>query len=183
MFKFKINEQQIASIEAKVKADVREILASSAVLNEIGGMATDRLRFQARTAKPFNEGASFPVLKDSTIENRKYLEKYNKTHKVYERQLSNLTITGAFLESLTWLVKGPGLLELFFEGRHPGYRLKNGNTKNPPRNQDLFKWLTDKGFAVFDSSIETNKIIKARIRSIVLKYIRRGLKVRNALDD
>lgn len=184
MFKVKFKENLVAQLEAKVKKDVKEILASKELLSEVGQMTVERLRFQARTEKPFNEDKSLPLLKESTIRNREYLAKYNKTHPVFDAGLSNLTITGAFLDSLTYQVKGPGLIDVYFTGTHPGYRGKNGpiGRGSRPKNQDIFKWLTEKGFVVFDSSLQENKVFKNRVRSIVLRYIRRGLKVRSELS-
>lgn len=183
MFKFKFKANLIAQLEAKVKADVKEIIASPAVMHEVGQMTVQRLRFQARTEKPFSYSGSLPPLKPATIAHRKYLAKYNKTHAVFEPNTSNLTITGKFLDSLTYMVKGPGLIEVFFDGFHPGYRGKSGPIKQnpPPKNQDIFKWLTDLGFVVFDNSLQENRVFKKRVRSIVLRYIRRGLKVRSQL--
>lgn len=179
MFSAKFNKDKMAMLQLKVTKELKEIIGEPALAREVGQMTVDRLKFQARTEKPFNIHGSLPLLKDETIAKRKYLAKHNKTHATFRASRSNLTITGAFIESLTYTVKGPGQIELFFEGTHPGYKGKNGPYKSQPvNNQDLFKWLTQKGFAVFDQSIQDNDILKARVRSIVQRYVRRGLKVR-----
>ncbi len=181
MFKVKFDSAQFQRIEAKFKKDIQEVLAQPAVMNEIGEFMVERVRYQARTEKPFSEDASFPDLKTASISNRKYLAKYNQTHDTYEAERANVTITGKFLDSLTYVVTGPGKLVMQYAGMHPGYKTKTGHTK-PVKQTDLAKWLAKLGFKVMDRSISTNQTIKARIKSIALRYVRRGLKVKNRLD-
>lgn len=182
MFKVKFNSKQFAAIEANFKKDIKDILSQPAVMREVGAFMVERLKFQTRTEKPFNENGALPLLKPATVKHRKYLEKYNKTHETFEVERSNLTVIGAFLDSLTYIVKGPGLLEMVFSGNHPRYKGKSGAIGKVVANSDLAKWLAKKGFSVFDKSIKDNKTVKSRIRTIALRYVRRGLKVRNKLS-
>lgn len=175
------NSSVFAQIEKGIVKDIEAILSSREMLSEVGEFVVERIRFQARTEKPFNSSKSLPLLRESTIRHREYLARYNKTHAVFDSGLSNLTVTGAFQDSLTFRVKGTGLLELYFLGKHPRYRGKSGEIGKEVKNSDLFKWLSDKGFKLFDESIEENKTIKSRVRSIVQRFIRRGLAVRNRL--
>ncbi len=181
MFKLKYKSADFLKIEAKFKADIKDILNAPAVNKEIGEFVVERVKFQARTESPFNQDGSFPQLKPATIKNREYLAKHNPTQATFEAGRANVTLTGKFLDSLMYLVKGPGQVVIFFEGMHPGYKTKTGQTK-PVENKKLAKWLAEKGFAVFDRSINDNLIIKRRIKSIALAFVRRGLKVRNRLD-
>lgn len=182
MFKLKIDPKQISALEEKVKKDVQEILSAPAVLNEVGKTVVDRIRYQARTEDPFNSrNQSFPALKPSTIKHREYLARYNKTHPTFDSSRSNLTITGAFQESLTYEIKGPGLIEFYFDGVHPGYRGANGPLKKQDvTNEQLYGYLKKKGFVLFDNSIQENQTLVSRVRAIVLRFIRRGLSVRNS---
>jgi hypothetical protein len=183
-FKVNFDSKQFLKIEAKFRSDIKDILNQPAVMREIGDFLVERIRFQARTESPLNSDGSLPPLKPATVKRRAYLEKYNSTHSTYSTDRSNLTITGKFLDALTYLVKGPGLLDVFFDGRHPQYKGKGGRgIGKEVLNSDLVKWLAQKGFRVFDRAINDNKIIRQRIRSIALRYVRRGLRVRNKLLD
>lgn len=179
MFKFKIAPGRVQALENKFRADMKKHVLDNAELGrEVGQMLVDRLKYQARSKKPMNETGSFPNLKPATIKNREYLEKYNETHPAYSTKRANLTITGAFLESLTFKFLGRGKLEIFFQGKHPRYNGKNGPIGKEVSNQDLYGWLREKGFPTFDESIQQNKTLRQRIRGIVLSFIRRGLSSR-----
>jgi hypothetical protein len=183
-FKVNFNSRQFVDIEAKFRKDIKETLSQPAVMREIGQFLVERIRYQVRTESPLNSDSALPPLRPATVKHRRYLEKYNDTHATYETNRSNLTITGKFLDALTYLVKGPGLLDVFFAGRHPQYKGKGGKKIGKEvENADLVKWLAKKGFKVFDRAINENRTIKQRIRSIALRYIRRGLKVRNKLAE
>lgn len=175
LFKFKIDSKQYQELEAKLKKNVHEILADKAYMDDIGGFLVERIKYQARIGRPMNSDEAFPALKESTIANRRSIAKNNPTHDTYKESRSNLTITGKFLDALKYLIKGPGLVSVFWDGDHPGYRPNNRSVKN----EALANWLKEKGFVVFDSSIKDNPTVKKRITTIVLGYIRRGLKVRN----
>lgn len=181
-FKFNIGSDQFRKVEASLKADIEAIIRSPAVLNAVGETVVERLKYQARVGKPFNESGVFPALKDSTIAHRKYLARYNPTHPTYAAKRSNLTITGEFLNSMKHVISGETAVTIFFDGTHPAYIGKLGRPVSKPiDNAKLFDYLSEKGFKVFDSSIQQNETLKKRIQSIVSAFIRRGLSVRNRL--
>ncbi len=181
MFQFKIDPKQFQQIKGKVTKDINDILAAGAFTSEVGEMVVDRLRYQTRIRKPFNSTGSLPDLKDSTIAKRRYLAKYNTTWPTFSAPRSNLTIIGAFLNSLTHVVTGPGRILIHFVGTHPGYRTRNGHTKEI-ENETLAGYLAKIGFTVFDRSIGQNAILKTRVSSIVKRYLRRGLRVKSNLS-
>lgn len=172
-------------LNQKVIRDVNEILKGTELLNEVGEFATDRIRYQARVTKPFNNSGDFPDLQPTTITNRRYLAKYNQTHATYQDNRSNLTITGQLLGSLKHFIRGTGLIEINFDGNHTGYKTGSGRTKSLP-NKKIAEYLREKkpnSFVAFDgNSLNNNKTFKARISSIVRRFIRRGLSVRRRLS-
>ncbi len=182
MFKVNFDTKQFASIEAKFKKDIKDILAQPEVMSEVGEFMVERVKYQARVTKPFNADGSFPDLQPSTVRNRKYLARFNPTHDTYAPARANVTLTGRFLESLAYIVKGPGKVAIEYVGTHVGYKYGNGNVSKSVENKDLVKWLAKLGFRVMDRSISTNLVIKKRIKAIALRFVRRGLSVRNKLD-
>lgn len=162
----------------------REILADSALKAEVGQFAVERVKYQARVGSPFNSNDSFPGLKASTIRNRKYLAKNNPPHPTFDPEFSNLTITGEFLDSLTAIDEGDTVLRLAFTGMHKYYRgAKGQRISKTIMNATLAKYLSEKGFNVFDNTLGDKTQFVKRIKNICLGYIRRGLKVRNKLGS
>lgn len=178
---FKIKDQKVfAKLESTIKDKMEKVLASEPMLNEVGEMVTERIRYQARISKPLNNQDSFPKLKSSTIKTREYLSQYNDTHETFDASRSNLTITGQLLDSLKHSIKSAGVIVIAFTGMHRGYKTRTGHGEDI-QNARLARYLSEIGFDVFDSSIKDNKKIKARIKSIVLRYLRRGLEVSRRL--
>jgi hypothetical protein len=182
----KIDSAQFTKVESQLREAATDILSGSALKKEVGDFAVERLKFQARTGKPFNDRKEFPLLHDSTIDKRIYLAKYNKTHPTYEDGFSNVTLTGEFLDSLGWRDEGGSgaFLSLAFTGMHKFYvGAKGQRISKPLGNDTLAKYLAAKGFKVFDDSLQTNKQFIGRIKTICMRYIRRGLRIRNAVED
>lgn len=180
MLNVTIDTSKLTEMETWVRDTAKQILSGSELKKEVGEFAVERLKYQGRTGKPFNSSDNFPELKPSTVRHRKYLAKYNPTHPVYSEDFSNLTITGEFWDSLTWLDEGDTLLKLAFTGVHKVYLgAKGQRISKPIMNDTLAKYLVEKGFMPFDKSLSTNKQFISRIKNICLGYIRRGLKIRN----
>ncbi len=178
----KIDTAQFVAIESRIRDQANSTLASSALKAEVGDFAVERIKYQARIGAPFNNTGAFPNLADSTIKHRGYLAKYNPPHSTYGQDFSNLTLTGEFLESLTWLNEGDAILRLAFTGMHSFYKgAKGQRISKTIMNDTLAQYLGLKGFKVFDSSLDNNSQFISRIKSICLGYIRRGLKISNRL--
>lgn len=185
MISVKIDSAQFTQIEAQIRTAAKEILSSPALKKEIGEFAVERLKYQARTGKPFNETDNFPSLKESTIRHRKYLARHNTTHETYGASRSNLTITGELLDSLRWRDEGDTLVKVEFSGMHKPYvGAKGQRISKTIMNETLAKYLEAKGFKVFDTfALKVNAKFIGRIKTICLRYIRRGLRIRNALRE
>lgn len=185
-FDIKIDPAQFAKIEKRIRDDANEILSGSALKQEVGEFAVERIKYQARIGKPLNSDGTFPLLRDATIMNRIRLAKYNKVHPTYEDGFSNLTLTGELLESLNWTDSGETSLTLKFVGNHSPYKSAKGVIERDDLpNATLVEYLAAKGFVVFDKSLQSNRQFISRIKTICLRYIRRGLRIRSKLgaDD
>lgn len=181
-FEIKIDSAQFVAIEKRLREDANQVLAGSALKQEVGDFAVERIKYQARTGKPYNSDGTFPNLKDSTIKNREYLAKYNPPHATYASDFSNLTLTGELLESLNWSDEGDTLLKLSFDGNHTPYKSAHGTmNRDALLNATLVEYLAAKGFRVFDKSLQNNRQFISRIKTICLGYIRRGLRIRSQL--
>lgn len=179
---FKIKDQNVfAKLESSIKDKMEKVLASEQLLDEVGNFVTDRIRYQARISKPINSQNSFPNLKPSTIANREYLSQFNNTHETYDAGRSNLTFTGQLLDSIKHRIKSAGVIVLEFTGNHRGYKTGSGKLTKSLPNSKIARYLSEIGFDIFDKALKDNKQVKARIRSIVLRYLRRGLDVSRRL--
>lgn len=176
----KIDSAQFIDIEQRIRDQANIVLASPDLKAEIGDYAVEAIKYQARVGSPYNSTGSFPSLADSTVKQRRYLAKYNQPHATYGEDFSNLTLTGEFLESLTWLDQGDTLLAIAFQGMHSVYvGAKGQRISKTIMNDTLAQYLAAKGFRPFDMSLEMNQQFVSRIKTICLRYIRRGLNISN----
>jgi hypothetical protein len=106
-------------------------------------------------------GKGYRSLKPSTIENRKRLEKFNKTDVMYKAEKANNTFTGQLARAIRAVViVSKRRLRVFVAGTiHRPYKTsKKGRAKNSGlTNSDLAQYLTDKGRDVLHPS---KRIIK-----------------------
>jgi hypothetical protein len=181
MFNVRIKNKAIfAQLQKEVTVAVEEVLGGKDMLDEVGEFVSDRVRYQARIGKPISADGFKTPLEDSTIRNRKYLARYNSTHETYNPERSNLTLTGQLLDSIKHTITGIGKLEIDVSGKHTGYKTKTGHT-DPIDMKELKGHLKKKEFVIFDKLINDNKTIVSRTKTIVLRYIRRALAIRNRL--
>lgn len=185
MFKVKIDTNAVVKLELETTRAVQQILKGEALQKEVGTYMVTAIQYQARVGKPLTQERSLPALKESSIRTRRYLAKHNTTHKAYNEKRSNVTITGALLDSIVYTAEGGDDLNLkiTFEGKHPGYKSANGPMGEGPDNLTLAGYLKDKGFKIFDNTIQANQQFTSRIKTICLRYIRRGLRIRNRLAE
>jgi len=180
LFKFNLKVDSLRIVSDGVRKSLDSVIRNNDLLGEIGQFSVERIKYQARIGKPLNEDGDFRPLKQSTVKHRRYLEKHNPVHDTYKAQRSNLTLTGKLLDSLRYEVKRPGVLSLYFSGQHPGYKTGAGST-NRESNSQIIKWLFKKGFVVFDKSLNTNNKFKSRIKTMVLRHLRRAIATRRRL--
>jgi hypothetical protein len=180
----KIDSAEFINIEQRIRDRANIVLASSDLKAEVGDFAVEAIKYKARVGKPYNSGGSFPDLADATVKQRRYLAKYNTPHATYGEDFSNLTLTGEFLESLAWLDEGDTLLSIAFTGMHSVYKgAKGQRISKTIMNDTLAQYLAAKGFRVFDMSLDINAQFVKRIKTICLRYIRRGLRISNQVAD
>ncbi len=180
----KIDTAAFAKVESNIIARAKIVLGGSDLKKEVGDFAVERLKYQARIGKPFNNANYFPTLAPSTVANRQYLARHNVTHDVFSAERSNLTITGEFLDSLTWIDEGDAKLRLAFTGMHRHYLGAKGQRIGKTiMNETLAGYLKEWGFNVFDFSLATNTVFINRIKTICLRYIRRGLRIANRVSE
>lgn len=178
-FDVKVDKRSVSQVKASISADLEKFLGNTTMKDEIGRTTVERIKYQARITEPLNFKGSFPPLKPSTVKTRRYLERYNQTHPTYEATRANVTITGAFLDSLKYIVNSTSTVVIKFVGDHPRYKSRNGVFGKVISNDLLNKFLMKKGFFTFDQTLDGNPIITKRIRSIVVSYLRRALRGRN----
>lgn len=170
----KLNKSRLQS-ETINKID--RAIDATPLKNEVGEFAAERIRLEARRKRPLNNTGTFKDLKDLTIQQREYLEKYNATHPTYKKSRSNLTLTGQFLDSISFEIVPRGI-ELFFKGPRKGYRTgPKSRQKRPPTNAQLAEYLADIGFVVFTKKgIEQNQKFQNNVLRIIRKFLRRQLR-------
>jgi len=166
-----------ARLQADLVKRIEKAMDAEPLKQEIGIFATDRIRFEARRGQPLNSERSFPKLKSLTVENREYLEKFNKTHRVFSPSRSNVSLTGQFLNSLGFQRIRFGVELLFLGSRKPYRTGPNSVEKNPPTNAELAGHLSALGFKVFTKKgIESDRKFQNNIVRIVRKFLRSSLK-------
>lgn len=177
MFKFNVDPTSLKRCEAAIRKQITTVLSDQKVMQEVGTVTTERIRYQARITQPINMDNAFPALKPSTIRNREYLLKYNQNHPTAEKTRSNITITGNFLDSLAYEYVSPGVLAISFKGNHLQYRGKKGQKLGKViTNEQLLGYLRAAGFNPF-AGVALNAFtpLKSRIRSIIKAALRRSL--------
>lgn len=93
-------------------------------------------------------GNEFKDLKTSTINRRKYLAKYNKTHPDFSPTKPNLTITGRLLDSIRARVSAKSdrvVFKINVSGNHKRYKGKNGLIGTEQTNQAIRGYLIEQG--------------------------------------
>lgn len=118
------NEFKLDNLQAKIKSALagmrKDKFAQSLTKEVIEPIQKKSFRYKT--------GKSFRRLTKSTIRNRRYIAKYNKTHPSYSPTKPNLTITGRFLRSFKFRIGKSGnaiLFKLDARGNHTPYRRKD----------------------------------------------------------
>ena len=122
----------LSAIKEKLKA-VRGKLKEEKIGQEVINDLVTGIRENSINWKT---GKKFQDLSDVTPRGRRYLAKYNKTHKDYSEDKPNLTITGKFLDSIKAKIavfKSAITWSIDVSGTHPGYKTggkRTGRIKN-----------------------------------------------------
>jgi len=182
MAKVKVRFDQAAAVDRVLKV-FKKVKQNKQMNKEIGEFVTDRIRFEARREKPLNNSRKFPNLKDSTIENRRRLAKFNATHPSFTPPKSNATITGQLLEAVLYRVFR-GAVEIFVSDkpRTPYRTGPSSRQKKVITNKEVDEFLRIIGFNIFTAKgINSDPKITKRINTIVKRTLRRALAIANKL--
>ena len=174
----KFNSQKAAE---DLFAKFEKVKVNKQMNKEICTFLEARIRGEARRGKPFNNNRSFKSLESLTIENRNRLKAFNKTHPSFAPAKSNLTFTGQLIDAIICVFNGKAnVISVNNSARKPYKTGPSSSQKNPPTNAKLYEYLLDisSGFSLFTKKgIESDDKVFKRIKSIVLKTLRRSLKV------
>lgn len=164
-------------IQRQITSEVNKVLERNDLKDELGKFAVERIRFQARIGQPLNDNGEIPLLKESTILQREYLAKYNRTHPVFEPGLGNMTFTGQLLNGLGFEKMKRGFRFVWKRVRKPYNTGPNSKQKGPLTNERLAGFLEDKGIRAFSArGIRKNRKFNSQLNKIVLAFLRRFLK-------
>lgn len=121
------NEFKLDNLKAKIKSAVAD-MRKDKFTKKLTKMTIEPVQ---KNAFRYKTGKRFRKLHPLTIERRKEIAKYNKTHPAYSPSKPNLTITGRFLRSFKFRIGTRGtsvLFKLDARGMHTPYR---GADKKP----------------------------------------------------
>lgn len=170
--------KNIGRVKDEIRREFDRVRKDPALLVQIGEATVIDIVSHARAGRDAETGQHFPVgLSESWIKTRRYLSKFNPTGEYFfgvERRKSNVTFTGKFLESFKFKIDtSEGSTRVYADGMHPGYRTKNGSTKQIS-NETLLGYLEEKGFIFFGIS----KRLRSRINVLTKRFIRNLIKTR-----
>ena len=157
-------QKRIKAVRAKLK---EEEIGKDIVEGLVSGIRTKAVNWKT--------GDKFHKLADVTPRGRRYLAKYNKTHKNYSEDKPNLTITGRFLDSIKakfkvskksikWIID--------VSGAHPGYKTGGERTKKI-KNKELRNHLAAIDRDPLDLSEKVLKAISKQIEAAVRETLRK----------
>lgn len=177
MAKVKFNSQRAANDLFK---QFNRVKKTKVMNDEIVDFLVERIKGEARRGRPLNNGRKFKALKSLTIENRRRLANFNKTHPAFAPTKSNLTFSGQLINAVSGSFERDVNIIEIAETKRTGYKTgPRSRDKNPPTNKELQQQLLkiSKSFAVFtDKGIRSDPKITKRIKNIVLRFLRRSLR-------
>jgi len=129
-----VNYTNSKAYSAVIKKRIRAIVKSSGVQKEIQGYYRETSRKRR-----------FRVITEETIDRRKKMSQYNKTHGDYSPRRSNLTFSGQLIDSIKAYVRtSKDVIELIPTGRRKPYILKSGKrSKSKSLNTDVAQGQAD----------------------------------------
>ena len=151
---------KLSNLQQKIKNAVKQ-LKDEKFADTIKDTIVDAVRKESINPKT---GRKFSRLSRSTVNHKKYLAKYNRTHPDFSPSRPNLTITGRLLDSIRARItaKSKGLtFRIDVSGNHKRYKGKNGLIGEEKTNKAIRGYLADQGrdpLGLTDKS--KNKIIR-----------------------
>lgn len=186
MAKIKIDFDTERKFERQTKRLFNVIRSNKKVLGEIGLFLTERIRNFGISGKPLKKGREFPLLADLTIDQRRYLSRFNPAFRLRKPGFSNINLSGQLWKSLAFEIDGPIVTVQFKDTPRKGYLTGTGKrtkvSKAASTNRKLGELLANKkgklggDFGAFEREfIDNDKNIRKRINGIVLRQIRKSI--------
>ena len=161
-----------SSLRGKI-TNIKKELSKEKTGAAIANAFVDNIRNNSISPKT---GKKYKGLKSSTVRNRKYLAKNNKTHPNYSANKPNLTITGRLLDSIKAKVNVT-LKSISYEidvtGSHARYKSNEGAPigKKAPKNSEIREGLSKIGRDPLGISKKLEKEIFSFLKAEVTKRI------------
>lgn len=166
--------------EARVREAFTRVKTNNVLQKEIGQFLVDRIKGEARRARPLNKTRSFPPLKTTTVTQRGRLAKYNSTHPTFKQSRSNLTLTGQLIDAVGFEPRQDFVEVRVKDTRRKAYvtGADGQRQKIVPSNLEVAQFVSEKGFQLFDAQgIRGESKIVQGVKSRVIKFLRRALNV------
>jgi hypothetical protein len=148
--RLKFNKQSLRMLESDTKARINRVISNKELLNEVGTLAVETLKFTARKGISPETGSRFNGLSKEWKDEREKIAEATPTHPAYSKSRSNLTLTGQLMDSIrhsSAVTYRSIIIRIFLAGTHKPYRKKymeSFTRKKPKRRVRLAKIL--KGF-------------------------------------
>lgn len=112
-------------------------------------------------------------LTENTIERRKLLSRYNKTHEMFSPERSNLTLTGALVDAIRYEFRTREQKIMFsLPGTHPGYSTGKGKRTATVPFSIILRGQREMGRDFLGLSDKMRKTLLLEIRRLILRKIR-----------
>lgn len=135
---------KLDNLKQRIKSVANE-LKQQKFGDHVAEQIVDKIR---KDGHNFKTGRKHKPLKRSTIEMRKSLSKYNKTHPEYSASKSNLTFTGRLLNSIKARItaKSKGIvMRIDVSGSHAPYKGKGRTHGSRQSNKSIREELAKQG--------------------------------------
>lgn len=169
MSKVKVT-MKLDNLKQKIKRIANELKQ-----DEFGDHIRDQIVEKIRNdAFRFKTGKQFKRLAPITIENRKKLSKYNKTHPDYSPSKPNLTFTGRLLNSVKARITSKAssiILKIDVSGSHAPYKYKGKEVGKRVSNKSIREGLASNG----RDPLELSKKAKRNLSRIITAIIKERL--------
>jgi|694.fasta_scaffold02549_29 hypothetical protein len=176
--RLKINQKSIDRLESDVKFKLKSVLENKQMLNEVGTLAVDMLKFSSRKGTSPVTGEKFKRLSKPWIKKRAKIAESTRIHPAYSKSRSNLTLTGQLMDAITHSVVGR-TVRIVFDGFHEPYSIKTkkgiSRVGKRIRNADLARFVAEAGRAFFGFGRVMEQKLLAQAKKIVIRYIRRNI--------
>jgi hypothetical protein len=198
--KLVFNKASLDRLEKDTKDRINRVIQNHQLINELGKIAVDTLKFTARKGISPETGERFKTLSKGWRKERDRISEASPTHPAYSKNRSNLTLTGQLLDAIkfTYSVTTRSIfIRLFMDGTHQPYRKKymesftrktkgGKTTVNTGRsgfykvgkeisNLKLAQYVSEAGRPFFGFSERLKDKLLTQMKKVVIRYIRRNL--------